>query len=83
MTRCWNAEPKERPTFVEIYELLHGMLMDNKVNRKTFMTYIPGDVIKEVLIVVFQDILAKTDHIVTEILILIIACSVSQHDRHI
>ena len=67
MTRCWNAEPNERPTFVEIYELLHGMLMD-KVNR-TFMTYILYFI---VLIAVFQDILAKTDHIVTEMVIMII-----------
>ena len=32
MTRCWQAEPTERPTFEEIYELLHSMLMDNEVN---------------------------------------------------
>ena len=35
MTRCWKTEPKQRPTFAEIYELLNGMLVDDKVNKKT------------------------------------------------
>lgn len=34
MTRCWEAEPTERPTFVQIYELLHNMLIDNEVIKK-------------------------------------------------
>ena len=33
MKRCWKVEPKERPTFVEIHELLYDMLIDNEVSK--------------------------------------------------
>ena len=39
MTRCWKAEPKERPTFAEIYEQLHNMLMDDEVNKRTSIAF--------------------------------------------
>ena len=39
MTRCWNAEPKERPTFAEIYEQLHNMLMNNEVNKRNINSF--------------------------------------------
>ena len=34
MKKCWKVEPKERPTFVEIHELLYDMLIDNEVSKR-------------------------------------------------
>jgi hypothetical protein len=31
MTNCWNVEPSERPTFEDLHESLHGMLMADEV----------------------------------------------------
>jgi hypothetical protein len=38
MTNCWKVEPSERPTFEDLHESLHGMLMDDEV---LFILYWP------------------------------------------
>ena len=34
MKRCWKVEPKERPTFIEIHQLLYDMLINNEVSKR-------------------------------------------------
>ena len=34
MKKCWKVEPKERPTFIEIHQLLYDMLIDNEVSKR-------------------------------------------------
>ena len=41
MTRCWKAEPTERPAFAEIYELLQNMFMDNEVKKMNIVELSP------------------------------------------
>ena len=46
MTNCWKVEPTERPTFKEIRESLHSMLMDNEV-IKIIINYYLMKIIQE------------------------------------
>jgi hypothetical protein len=31
MTNCWKVKPSERPTFEDLHETLHAMLMGDEV----------------------------------------------------